>query len=70
MEKNETHGDAKLAVWCILEEAKTKTTTKTKSEAGRTEARVGAKRGGLIPAKRRLVKRMIWDCFVGCDCFA
>ncbi|KAI3417640.1 uncharacterized protein J3R85_014318 [Psidium guajava] len=64
MEKNEGHGDAKLKVLGIMEEAKTETAPEG------TEARFRAKRGGLIPAKRRLVKRMMWDRVVDWVCFA
>ncbi|KAI3417637.1 uncharacterized protein J3R85_014315 [Psidium guajava] len=66
MEKSGSHGDAKGKVPRIpeTEEAKAKTA------AEGTEAGFRAKRGGgLIPAKRRLVKRMMWDYVVTCICF-
>ncbi|KAL3735298.1 hypothetical protein ACJRO7_024432 [Eucalyptus globulus] len=63
MEKSgNCHG---LKVLCIVEEAK----TKAAGAEGR-EARIGAKRGGVIPAKRRLVKRMMWDRVVNWVCSA
>jgi len=56
MEKSGSrHG---LKVLCIVEEPKTKAAA---AAAEGREARIGAKRGGVIPAKRRLVKRMMWD---------
>ncbi|KAL3735294.1 hypothetical protein ACJRO7_024428 [Eucalyptus globulus] len=61
MEKCERYGDAiGRKVWCTMEEAETKTATE-----GR-EARCRAKRGEVIPRKRKLVKRMMWDRFVNC----
>ncbi|KAI3417638.1 uncharacterized protein J3R85_014316 [Psidium guajava] len=66
MEENESHGDGVFKVSCITVEAKMK-----KTAAEGREACFGAKRGGgLIPAKRRLVKRMMWDSVVNCVCFA
>ncbi|KAL3735299.1 hypothetical protein ACJRO7_024433 [Eucalyptus globulus] len=62
MEKSESRG---LKVSCIVEEAKMKL-----AAPDGTEARNGAKRGGVIPAKRRLVKRMMWDRVVNWACSA
>ncbi|KAL3735292.1 hypothetical protein ACJRO7_024426 [Eucalyptus globulus] len=64
MEKSESHGDARGKASHVSEEAKTRTA------AAGTEAGFSAKRGGVIPAKRRLVKRMMWDRVVNWVCFA
>ncbi|KAL3735296.1 hypothetical protein ACJRO7_024430 [Eucalyptus globulus] len=54
MGKSESHG---LKVSCIAEEAK----MKAAAAAEGTEARDRGKRGGVISARRRLVKRMMWE---------
>ncbi|KAI6691003.1 hypothetical protein NL676_027831 [Syzygium grande] len=67
MEKSESRGDAASKVLCTMEE---EAQEEKKTPAEGTGARLGAKKGGVIPAERRLVKRMMWDRFVNWVCVA
>ncbi|KAI6690997.1 hypothetical protein NL676_027825 [Syzygium grande] len=64
MQESQGRGGARGKVPCTAEAAKTWTA------ADGTGARPGAKRGGVIPAERRLVKRMMWDRAVNWVSFA